>query len=76
MSEEPLPRLLSLRMAAAALGVSERSLRRLVARGDLTPFCPGVRRLLFREDDLRGYIERGRRDEGVPDSDHPVRPLS
>ena len=55
-------RLLTLAEAAKELGVSERTMRRLIDRGELPVFEPSKRkRWIFRED-LDAFIESHRRN--------------
>lgn len=54
-------KLLTLREVADALQVSERTIRRLVSRGDLTGFKVGDRgQVRVRNEDLEAYLERQR----------------
>jgi excisionase family DNA binding protein len=61
------PQLLSLREAAAALGVSGPTLERLIAAGALPTVKVSPRRRLIRCEDLEEYIaSRVERREAVP----------
>ena len=53
-------RLLSVREAAAVLGISERTIRSLVSRGEL-PCVRIGRRVLFDPQDLETFIHKQRR---------------
>lgn len=48
---------LSVREAAAALGISRPTIYRLIGRGELTPFKLGSRTLILRSD-LEGLVAR------------------
>ena len=52
----PAPRLLSLPEVAERLGISNRSVRTLVALGRISTIRPTPRRVLVSEDDLNAYI--------------------
>ena len=53
-----LPRLLSIEDVASVLGVSKRTVWRLVASGELRPAGRVGRRLRFRLGDVDAYLER------------------
>lgn len=63
-------KLFTLREIAEALQVSERTIRRLVSRGDLTGFKVGDRgQLRVKSEDLDAYLERQRvRADGQTDA--------
>jgi excisionase family DNA binding protein len=59
---------LDVRSAARVLGVSEPSLRRAVAAGDMpTISVPGIRRILFSRKRIEGIL----RDDGNPTTEVP-----
>ena len=65
-------RLLTLREVADALQVSEKTVRRLVSRGDLVGFKVGDRgQVRVKAEDLDAYLEAQRvQAAGQPDANH------
>lgn len=59
-SDAPLPLLHSLAAAARRMGISLRSLRHLIARGEIATCRPTRRRVLVAEADLVAYVESRR----------------
>ncbi len=59
--DSPQKRLLSFNSSAEYCGVTQQTIRRLMARGVLTPVrLPEVRRILFDRQDLDRLIEAGK----------------
>jgi excisionase family DNA binding protein len=58
-SPPPIPKLLTVPIVAEHLNVSDKTVRRLVHSGELTPTWIG-RSLRIAEDDLRSYLNRCR----------------
>lgn len=52
------PRLHTLKGGAEALGVSERTIRRMIADGELPAYRVGPRAVRIREDDLMALLRR------------------
>ncbi len=59
-----LDRLVPLREAAEVLGVSKRTLHRLVARGELAPFVHVGASSRVAASELAAFIERAKRERG------------
>ena len=70
--DSPQKRLLSFNRSAAYCGVTQQTIRRLMARGVLTPLrLPEVRRILFDREALDRLIERGKASDKTVDETMP-----
>jgi hypothetical protein len=69
----PQQRLLSFNSSAEYCGVTQQTIRRLMARGVLTPVrLPEVRRVLFDRHDLDRLIEGGKAADKAVDEAMPL----
>jgi excisionase family DNA binding protein len=69
----PQRRLLSFNSSAEYCGVTQQTIRRLMARGVLTPVrLPEVRRILFDRQDLDRLIESGKAADTAADETMPL----
>jgi excisionase family DNA binding protein len=73
MLEASQGRLLGVNATASYLNVTEQTIRRLMARGVLTPVrLPAVRRILFDRQDLDRLIESGKTGDKTVDETMPL----
>lgn len=73
LDASPQRRLLSFNSSAEYCGVTQQTIRRLMARGVLTPVrLPEVRRILFDKEDLDRLITDGKAGEKVTEHSMPL----
>ena len=54
----------TLQQAAAHLGISESTMRRIIRRGEIAAIRVGLRKLVIEEEEIQRYLERQKEQSG------------